>query len=101
MKSQKNNKKFTTIKLFLVQNADPIQKEATRQHKKHIGTESMRIEFIEKYQNDHIKAVQMIGEYLEEENVKKGVKFFNMFGEQLAKNSVHDGLSIEEAIDGT
>src|SRR5258708_10700280 len=96
-----NNKNYTKIKLFLIENADSIQKEATIQHKKHLGRKSLRIEFIEKYQNQHIKAVLEIANHLNDTGTAKGIAFFSRFGEQLGIESVQDGLTIEEAIDGT
>jgi signal transduction histidine kinase len=98
---QEKEKKFTTIRLFLIKNADPIQKEATRQHKVFLGKRKMRVEFIEKYQNGHIKAVQEIANHLQDTSLHAGVAFFEQFGEKQAKNAVQDGLSIEETIDGT
>ena len=92
---------YPEIKLFLIQNADPIQQEATILHKKHLGRKSLRVENIEKYQVHHRQAVREIGEHLEDEDPTKGVTFFSTFGEQIGRESVQDGLTIEEAIDGT
>jgi len=94
-------KKYTKIKLFLIENADAIQKEATIQHKKNLGVKSLRVESINKYQDSHMKAIQEIGKHLEDDNIQKGLNFFNKFGEQQGSQSVQDGLTIEEAIDGT
>jgi signal transduction histidine kinase len=92
---------FSKIKLFIEENADPIQKEATDQHKKYLGRKSMRIETITQYQNKHIKAVQAIGQHFGDGVTEKGTKFFIKIGEELGRDAVNDGLSIEEAIDGT
>lgn len=94
-------KKYHKIKLFLIEYADPIQKEATRQHKHYLGETSLRIEFIDKYQKAHIKVVQEIGDHLVNGGMSKGIAFFKTFGEEQGKIAVQDGLTIEEAIDGT
>lgn len=92
---------YSKIKLFLIENADPIQKAATNEHKKYLGTKSLRIEVIAKYQDRHIKAVQEIGKHLISGNITSGTNFFIKFGEEFGRTAVQDGLSIEEAIDGT
>ncbi len=92
---------FNKIKLFLIEYADPIQKEATNLHKIYLGEKSLRVEFIAKYQNHHIATVQEIGRHFLDEDKSKGVKLFNEFGEKLGTEAVQDGLTIEEAIDGT
>jgi signal transduction histidine kinase len=99
--SLNKNKRFLKIKLYLSENADPIHKEATLLHKKHLGTKHLRTESLSKYQNRHIATVMEIARFLEFSDTKKGVDFFVKYGEQLGKESVQDGLTIEEAIDGT
>jgi len=94
-------RKFSKIKLFLMENADPIQKEATNQHKKYLGAKSLRVQYIAKYQDHHIKAVEAIGHHLVNDGTTSGADFFSKFGEEIGKEAVQDGLSIEEAIDGT
>src|SRR6201986_5438583 len=98
---KKNLNAYAEIKLFLIANADPIQKEATNQHKKYLGKKSLRIEAIAQYQNKHIKAVKEIATHLNDQDTKKGTDYFTKFGEELGREAVQDGLSIEEAIDGT
>ncbi len=91
--------KFEKIKLFLEMNADPIQKEATRHHKKYLGGNKFRTEYIEKYQDNHIRAIQAIADHLDGD-VPEAIKFFNKFGEEYGRDAVQDGLNIEETIDG-
>ena len=97
----KSGPPFASIRLFLTENADPIQKEATNLHKKYLGTKYLRIESIAKYQNKHIEAVEKIAHYLIPTKFQSGVRFFGKLGEDLGREAVQDGLSIEEAIDGT
>ena len=93
--------KFAALKKYLISNADRIQKEATKHHKKYLGTASLRIEYISKYQESHVLIVKELANHLEEKDIKKGSQFFKDFGERIAHASVQDGLTLEEAIDGT
>ena len=93
--------KFARLKSFLSKNADVIQKEATEHHKKYLGTKSLRIEYIAKYQKAHIQIVKELANYIGEKNLKKGSIFFKDLGEKIGHESVRDGLTLEEAIDGT
>lgn len=91
----------TLIKNFLINNADAIQKEATKMHKKYLGSGSLRIEFIDKYQKAHVEIIEELSNYLNENNIKKGIVVFNSLGEKLAQQATQDGLNLEEALDGT
>lgn len=93
--------KFTNLKQFLIEHADSIQKEATLHHKKYLGTSSLRSDYIDKYQAAHIKIVIELANHIEDANIKKGSDFFKKLGETIAHESVRDGLTLEEAIDGT
>lgn len=92
---------YSTIKQYLTNHADSIQKEATRQHKKNLKEKNLRVEFFVKYQKHHIQTIEEIAKYLNEKHLTKGVAFFTSYGEKLGKESVQDGLTIEEVIDGT
>lgn len=89
------------IRAFLINHADSIQREATKMHKKYLGTSSLRIEFINKYQKAHIKIIKELANYLDGKNLKEGIAAFNKLGESLAQQSTQDGLNLEEALDGT
>jgi len=91
---------FEKLKTFLRNNANIIQKEATRQHKKYLGTKSLRNEYLDKYQEAHTRIVKEVANYFDK-GIREGVSFFKKLGETIARNSVRDGLTLEEAIDGT
>lgn len=91
--------RFAKIKKFLKENADEIQKSATLEHKLHIGKENYRSEFINKYQNYHIEIVMKLASNLDKP-IDEGTEIFHRLAENLAKQSVIDDLTIEEAVDG-
>lgn len=99
-KQSVEQKTFDHIKQHLRKNANLIQKEATRQHEKYLKVGSLRTDFIRAYEDSHVLIVKEIARYLDKK-VDKGVAYFRKLGEVLAKKSVHDGLTLEEAIDGT
>jgi signal transduction histidine kinase len=99
MKSDDNDV-FSIMKNFLMIHADEIQKLATSHHKEFLGGDNFRTEHLEKYQKNHIKIVQKFGENLRFKDIKHGIDTFKRLGERLAKDSVKDNLSIEEAVDG-
>lgn len=94
-------RKFIQIKQFLTRNADSIQKEATQQHITYLGKGSLRIEFINKNEAIHIQIVRKIAQYLEEKKSKSATNVLKQFGETIGRESVQNGLTIEEAVDGT
>lgn len=96
---KKENKKFVKIKKFLIDNADDIQKLATSHHTKFIGSNPLPKKYLNKYSKEHIKIIKAISHNLS--NFRKGITVFRKLGEELAKNAVKDGLTIEEAVDGT
>lgn len=91
---------FSEIQNFLIKNANTIQKLATQHHKEFLGGEKFRSEYIDKYQQNHIKVVEECAKNLKKKDIKKGTAAFKKLGERLAKDSVKDGLTIEEAVDG-
>jgi PAS domain S-box-containing protein/excisionase family DNA binding protein len=92
--------KYSLISNFLISNANSIQKHATYLHKKFLGGEKFRTEYINKYQEDHIKIIKEIANNLQNKNISKGTRFFNKFGEEFGKEAIKDGLTIEETVDG-
>lgn len=100
-KSHEKEDKFTQIRKFLLQYADAIQKEATRQHKVFMGGKRFRSEDLAKYQKLHIRIVQEFANNLATKDMKRGSALFNTIGESLAQEAVQDGLTIEETVDGT
>ncbi len=88
------------IKKFLLEKADSIQKLATEHHKELLGGEKFRSEIIEKYQKYHVEVVRQLAEHLDSRTIKEGRNIFVKLGETLARSSVKDGLTIEEATDG-
>jgi PAS domain S-box-containing protein len=90
--------KFSAIRKWLTKNADSIQKQATKEHKKYLGGGIFRSEVMQKYQDLHIQIVKEFANYLDDED--KAVALFKKLGQQLAKDAVNDELTIKEAVDG-
>lgn len=95
----KRKEKYQDIREFLIQHADEIQQEATAQHKKYLDRGNLRNEFLIKYKNSHRLVIRELANNLAIS--KQGVGLFKRLGELLAKDSVKDGLTLEEAVDGT
>ena len=91
--------KFSKIKKLLKAHADSIQKSATAHHSKLIGSDPLPDKHFEKYIKSHIKIVKAVSSNLDD--FQKGTVLFKKIGEELARESVKDGLTIEEAVDGT
>lgn len=96
---EKERKKIVKVKKIISKNAYEIQRTATKHHKKLLGTPRLRNEFADKYINSHIEAVKEFVKHLDD--IDKGVPTFKKLGEKLAKDALHDGLTLEEAVDGT
>lgn len=96
---QHEQKQRFKIKKILIENADAIQKSATANHAKLIGSSVVPRAHFAKYKTAHIKIVKSIANHLSDFNA--GTIFFKKFGEELAKGALRDGLTIEEAMDGT
>lgn len=92
---------FGEIQQFLIKNADKIQKLATSHHIRFLGSKTLRKEYIDKYAPKHIEVVKEFANNLEGRDLLRGAALFRKSGTSLAHNSVKDGLTIEEAIDGT
>lgn len=92
---------ISEIKTFLINNADSIQKLATKHHKDYLGGGTFRSEIIEKYQKNHIKIVEELAYNLETKDLKKSTVVFQRLGITLAKDAVKDELTLEETVDGT
>ncbi len=84
----------------MIDNADAIQKLATKQHKEFIGGSKFRSEIIEKYQKNHIKILQELADHLDPDDLRKGLPVFKNLGRTLATDTVNDRLTIQEAVDG-
>ena len=95
-----NKKTYAAIKQFLHDNANAIQKRATQHHKDFIGEEQFRSEMIAKYHNSHINIVEQLASHLEQRNIQNGLPVFKQLGETIALDSISDGLTIQEAVDG-
>lgn len=94
--------KFAIIRQFLINNADSIQKLATKQHKMFLsGNKKFRSENIKKYQDLHVQIVHEFANNLNTKDLKRGSKIFQAIGQRLAQEAVKDGLTIEETVDGT
>ncbi len=91
---------FGEIREYLIKNANSIQRRATQHHKELLGGNHFRSEVIEKYQELHIEVVNQLALHLDSSELKKGRRVFKELGEKLAKDSVKDRLTIEEATDG-
>ena len=98
-KVKKEQGKFSKLKTLLRDNADAIQKSATVHHTKLIGGDPLPNAQFKKYSNAHIKIVKSIAHNLSD--FERGTTIFKKLGEELAKDAVKDGLTIEEAVDGT
>lgn len=77
------------------------KKLATEQHKKFLGGKLFLNELLQKYITAHIEIVKELAKSIEGVNLKKGTLKFRRFGTKLAKNSLTDGLTLKEAVDGT
>src|SRR5256885_637307 len=91
---------FSKVKELLLNEVDSIQKLATKHHKVFLGGENYRTEHLEKYQQTHMQVVSEIANNLEMDDLKKGTAIFKKLGTALAKESVKDELTIEEAVNG-
>jgi signal transduction histidine kinase len=96
----KKNINFAPIKKFLLEHADSIQKLATKHHKEFLRDGKFRSEFIDKYQQNHIKVVNEFAKYLETDDLKSSTGIFKKLGNTIAEDSVRDELKVEEAVDG-
>ncbi len=92
--------KYTQIKKFLIQNADVIQKRATKEHKKFLGGEKFRSEVIEKYQINHIRIVRELAKHLRAKGSMDGLYHFKKLGDRVGHDAVTDELTLQEAVDG-
>jgi PAS domain S-box-containing protein/excisionase family DNA binding protein len=90
--------KFSKIKKYLIENADSIQKQSTKEHKRYLGGKKFRSEIIQEYQDLHIRAVKEIANNLN--NEERGIARFKELGKKIATEAVKDELTIEEAVDG-
>jgi signal transduction histidine kinase len=95
-----DNKKYSVIKKFLLENADGIQKLATKHHKEYLSDGKFRSEIIEKYQKNHIKVVKEYAKHLNDYEIQDGVEIFKKLGDAIAEDSVKDKLELEDAVDG-
>ncbi|HYK08648.1 MAG TPA: HAMP domain-containing sensor histidine kinase [Candidatus Eisenbacteria bacterium] len=93
--------KFSAIHNLLIQEANAIQQLATQQHKHFLGGKRFRNELLNKYKQNHIAIVVELANNLAVGDIKRGTNLFKVLGSKLAKESLHDGLTLEEAVDGT
>ena len=98
---QNKKSKYTFIADLLLENADAIQELATKHHKKYLGGNLLRTEFLSKYKNAHTAIVRDIAESIKKSNTKKESEHYKEKGIFLAKESLKDGLTLKEAVDGT
>lgn len=97
---QKNTqKRMVEVKEVLKSNPDGIQKRATKQHKKLLSSGPLLGEKLDKYINKHIHIVETIANNLKD--VTRGLPILKRIGKKLAKDAIEDGLTLEEAVDGT
>jgi excisionase family DNA binding protein len=92
-------KKFTKIKKIINQHALEIQEIAHQNHFMHLGKDNVRKQFIEKHKKDFIKVIKELAANLE--NLEKGTIVFERLAVRIAKKSVENNLTLEEAVDGT
>lgn len=96
-----NNDKYSLINKYLLDNANSVQKLATALHKKFLGAKRFRTEYIQRYQENHIKIVKDLANNLKITDLKRGTALFNKLGEDFGRQAIADNLTIEEAVDGT
>ncbi|MBA3788922.1 PAS domain S-box protein [Patescibacteria group bacterium] len=96
---KEEQKKFTKIKQLLKANEIAIQTSATSQHTHLIGGDSLPKEHVTKYRKIHTKMIRAIANNLDD--FEKGTKIFQDLGIEVATDANKDGLTIEEAVDGT
>jgi signal transduction histidine kinase len=90
----------TKIKRFLLANADAIQKLATNHHKEFLGGDTVTTERLGRYIANHLQVVKQIASNMGVQNLKQGTVIFKKLGKTLALDSIKDGLTLEEAMDG-
>jgi PAS domain S-box-containing protein/excisionase family DNA binding protein len=96
---QPEKKILDKVKKLLIENANDIQKDSTEHHIRFLGDENFRHEFVRKYKKNHIKIVKTFAENLDSD-LEEGTMIVKNLGETLAKDSLNDGLTIEETVDG-
>ncbi len=96
---KKQKTQFQKLKTLLKDNANAIQELATVYHTKLIGCDPIPDKHFDKYIKAHIKIIKAIADNLEDNKI--GITVFKKLGEVIAKDAVKDGLTIEEAVDGT
>lgn len=89
------------IEQFLKTHAQEIESEATLLHKKYLKTKFLETEYSPKYQQLHRKMVTLLAEQAKRGLDDQKAEFFREFGEKIAHESVKDGLTLEEAVNGT
>lgn len=95
----KKNNVLSEIKVFLQDHSEEIQQLATHNHKEFLGVKKYRKEIIEQHQTNHNIIVSELAKYLEQKDIRKGLKAFKLFAVTIAKDSINDKLTIEEAVD--
>lgn len=96
---KQKQEKFTKLKNLLKENANEIQKLATVHHATLIGSDPLPAQQFDKYNEEHTGVIKAIANNLDD--FQKGNDVFIKLGKKLAVNAVKDGLTIEEAVDGT
>jgi PAS domain S-box-containing protein len=92
--------KLSIIKQFLFDNAEAIEKEATKNHLKYLGPEYLRIEAIQEYMDQHISLFKHIVESIDTSPLERATKIVKKSGDKLAKQAIKDNLTIQEASNG-
>lgn len=91
--------KYNIIKKFLNSNAYEIQAKAMEKHTAFIGKIDYTENVWKKQVKFHIKVIERIADNLT--NLQNGTIIFKRIGKELAVNSVKEGLTLEQTLDGT
>ncbi len=88
---------FSLVQKLLTEYASQLQKSSSQMRNQLIGSDE-NSENAKKRRPDYREVVTLLADNLED--VDKGKLLFTALGEKLAKKAHHDGLSLEEAVDG-
>lgn len=90
---------FREIRKQLIIHTEEIITTATEEHKKYLGVNKTRVGFVKKSERNHVVIIKKISHDLIHAPIEHAV-VFRQLGEKIAADSVKDGLTIEEAVDG-
>lgn len=91
---------FSTIQHLLLDHLQDIEDISTKEHLKYLGTSGLRMEKVKQHRNRYMMIVRDIANNLDYSSLDDAIKTVKKSGKALAKQSLADGLTIEEATNG-